>query len=199
MIWFALVCISFCRIFFLPFCVLTQQRRGPIWCIYISIYSHCKTKFMQTSELKLFSSTAVAVAQTSNTNFWNVAGVLAWNERIDIFVALLLMYAYYYVHRDNELWMRTLGMRVCVYVRNVLSVCLHVLHCWWWLKHTASFKRSCDSMCSRARSRRYICQGFHNFSSSIHENNLCCCLCAIASFRFSLPWYYFRLFGVYSQ
>lgn len=122
MIWFALVCISFCRIFFLSFCVLTQQRRGPIWCIYISIYSHCKTKFMQTSELKLFSSTAVAVAQTSNTNFWNVAGVLTWNERIDIFVALLLMYAYYYVHRDNELWMRTLGMRVCVYVRNVLCM-----------------------------------------------------------------------------
>lgn len=69
---------------------------------------------MQTSELKLFPSTAVA--QTSNTNFWNVAGVLAWNERIDIFVALLLMYAYHYVHRDNELCVSAFAWHACLRV-----------------------------------------------------------------------------------
>lgn len=54
-----------------------------------------------------------------------------------------LMYAYIVMctHTDEiQAAVCTLGMRVCVYVWNVLYVFMF-FHCWWWLKHTASYEK----------------------------------------------------------
>lgn len=124
MIWFALVCISFCRIFFLPFCVLTQQRRGPIWCIYIYIYLFSLQNKIYANiriEIVLINSSSSSSNLKHKLLECSRSFSVKWTHRYFCCFTFNVC-VYYYVHRDNELWMRTLGMRVCVYVRNVLCM-----------------------------------------------------------------------------